>query len=287
MGEFLKRKARRQVRAFFIGCIAMCQLVWHATVGADSLCATDRIHERVRVSHVYDGDTLSLRDGRRVRLIGMDAPEIGREGRPHEAMAIASRDYLRRLVFGHGQVVALRFDQEQHDLHGRVLAHAFLPDGANLTAQLLAQGYAYQIAIPPNLWSSGCYRKVSQEARSARRGIWKLQHYRPAEAGDLPQSVRGMRVVTGLVTRTGRGGRTTWVELDNRIGLRIEDDDLRYFRGWQFDRLQGQRLEATGSIYRRKGQLRMQIRHPSALRRTGAVSSGHGQVRRSYRESQG
>lgn len=270
MGRFLQNKARRQFRAFFVSGVLLLALVWQLPGRADSRCAADHIDERVRISHVYDGDTLKLHDGRRVRLIGVNTPEIGREGRTSEPMAIASRDYLRRMVFGQGQILDLRFDQARQDRHGRTLAHAFLSDGTNVAATLLEQGYAHQMVVPPNLWSSGCYQKLASVARDERRGIWKLERYQAKQARQLSPGLRGVNVVTGQVTRVGKGERTTWIELDGRLALRIEDEELGYFRGWQLERLQGQRLEAVGSIYQRKGQLRMRVRHPSALRRPGA-----------------
>lgn len=45
-----------------------------------------------RVEHVYDGDTVRLADGRKVRLIGVNTPELGREGRADESHARAAHD---------------------------------------------------------------------------------------------------------------------------------------------------------------------------------------------------
>lgn len=252
---------------------------WHAQAGSGTPCAADRIDERVRVSHVYDGDTLKLHDGRRVRLIGVNTPEIGRNGQSSEPMAITSRDYLRRLLFANEQMLDLRYDQNRHDRHGRTLAHAFLPDGTNIAARLLEQGMAHQMAVPPDLWSSRCYEKLSSAARSQRRGLWALPGFQAQAAGGLSPRTRGVHVVAGRVTRVGRGEHTTWIELDGRLALRIEDQDLEYFRAWQINRLPGKKLEAIGAVYQRKGQLRMRVRHPSALRRLEGDQGGLRQER--------
>jgi endonuclease YncB( thermonuclease family) len=52
---------------------AIAVVVLSTSVGA----ATARSSEVAVVASVYDGDTLSLRDGRRVRLLQIDTPELG------------------------------------------------------------------------------------------------------------------------------------------------------------------------------------------------------------------
>ena len=54
--------------------------------------------EQVRVRQVVDGDTVRLVDGRSVRLIGINTPEIGRKGRSSEPYAEAAKRRLQALV---------------------------------------------------------------------------------------------------------------------------------------------------------------------------------------------
>ncbi len=54
--------------------------------------------ERVSVTHVYDGDTIKLDDGRKIRLIGINATESGRAGQPDQPFAAEARDRLRSLI---------------------------------------------------------------------------------------------------------------------------------------------------------------------------------------------
>lgn len=76
------------------------------------------------VKFVYDGDTILIDTGKKVRYVGIDAPEIGHEGKGGEYMAFfASRDLNCRLI--HQGRVKLEYDREKRDSHGRLLAYTY------------------------------------------------------------------------------------------------------------------------------------------------------------------
>ncbi|MFA7387512.1 MAG: thermonuclease family protein [Thiohalobacteraceae bacterium] len=228
-------------------------------------CGADRIDERVRISFVQDGDTLTLNDGRRLRLIGIDTPELGERGDPAEPGAIAARDRLRQLVFMHRQQLSLRFDRERKDRYGRLLAHAFVGDGRNLVELLLATGAGAQIVVPPNTWQVDCYAETSRSARREGRGIWALPTYQPKTVRQLDLRSTGFHVVRGRVSHLGNSASAIWINLVDDFGLRIEREDLDQFNDLDLEGLVGSEVEAQGWVYTRKGQLRMSLRHPSAL----------------------
>ncbi len=237
-----------------------------ARLPAAALCPPDHLDAQVRVDYVYDGDTLTLTDGRRVRLIGMDAPEMGRDGHATQPGAVAARDRLRALVRRAGRRLGLRYDLDRHDRYGRLLAHLFLPDGDSVTARLLREGRGVPLVIPPNVWHAGCYGKAAAAARRERRGIWRYPRYRPVAARALPARAHGFHIVRGRVRHLGRGRHRLWLDLPGKVALYIQQQDLRWFRSYDPTRLQGRRVEAMGWIHRRHGERRMRIRHPSALR---------------------
>jgi hypothetical protein len=57
-----------------------------------------------------------------------------------------------------------------------------------------------------------------------------------------------------------------WINLAGDFALRIERADLPQFQGFDLDGLAGSDIEAQGWVYARNGQLRMPLRHPTALR---------------------
>lgn len=234
-------------------------------VCAQARCTTDRTDEQVRASLAYDGDTVTLSDGRRVRLIGIDTPELGRNGQPHQPGALAARDRLRQLLFTHRQRLDLRFDVERQDKYGRLLAHAFFGDGSNLVEQLLTEGAGAQLVIPPNIWQADCYRRAVDSARQQRRGVWALPAYQPTPVEQLSLRSEGFRIVRGRVSHIGNSASAVWINLVGNFAVRIEREDLPEFRAFDLDALVGNTLEAQGWLYVRTGQLRMRVRHPAAL----------------------
>ena len=76
----------------------------------------------VSVAKVVDGDTLRLVDGRSVRLIGINTPELGRDGRKAEPFAVAAQRRLRALVEASNGRVGLVPGRESKDRYGRTLA---------------------------------------------------------------------------------------------------------------------------------------------------------------------
>ena len=122
------------------------------------------------VASVYDGDTLTLRDGRRVRLLQIDTPELG----SGECYSRAARTALLRLT-PIGTHVALEIDPalDRVDRYGRILRYIHRA-GANVNVQLVREG-----AAAPYFYR-GDRGRYSQEllaaasrAKAAKRGLWK------------------------------------------------------------------------------------------------------------------
>ena len=216
---------------------------------------------------VYDGDSLRLEDGRKLRLIGIDTPEFGRDGAEDRPGAAAARGRLQGLLEAQGGQVLLRPGREARDRYGRRLVHLYLPDGRNLVRQLLAEGLGFAVAVPPNLHHLDCYFDAEGQARFAGLGLWRGD---PAvQAVDLPASAEGFHLLRGLIGRIGNSRRALWLNLDGGVALRVDRYDLRYFPELETDARVGRALEVRGWIYRRNGQRRMQLRHPAALRWLG------------------
>lgn len=247
----------------FFGC-------WATTAAATSAdCKPSHTDERVTVAHVHDGDTLRLTDDRRIRLIGVDTPELGRDGHPAQPLAIEARDTLRAMIKP-GDTLLLRYDEERHDRYGRTLAHAYLGNGASVEAQLLQQGLAATLTIPPNTGNLACYQAAEREARQRRRGIWSRPEYQPVAATSLTGDEQGFRLVTGRVTLISNHNGDRLIRLEDKITLRINRKHLAYFTRLSPDRLQGHAILARGRLYSDagSGELQMKIRHPSALQVT-------------------
>ncbi len=127
--------------------------------------------ESVTVRHVIDGDTIDLADDRRVRLLGIDAPEEGFGGKPAEPSSEESTAWLRMRI--EGREMRLRVDSRERDRYGRLLAWVFEPDGTLINELALSEGHARLLAdygLPADLEPS--LRAAECEAKLAKRGMW-------------------------------------------------------------------------------------------------------------------
>jgi len=225
--------------------------------------------EGARVAEVFDGDTVRLTDGRHVRLIGINAPELGHDGQPDEPLAAAARDRLRSLV--EGRDVRLLFEEQQTDHYGRLLAHLELADGTKIEETLLGDGLASAIAIPPNVRDITRLQAAEARARQAHRGLWGDSYYVSAAADTLNPARTGYRFVHGRVTHVGASRKYVYLDLGSRFALRIARDDWqRYFHA-RPESWRGARIEARGWITENQGRLHMSIGHPAMLKRVSGA----------------
>ncbi len=215
---------------------------------------------RVRIEYVIDGDTVALTSGEKLRLIGVDTPEIGYKGKASQSGAIEAREFIKGLMH-RKRLYALKYGIERHDRHGRNLGHLFLEDGSNIQAMLLSQGYATPLNIPPNLYFSDCYDQQAALAMNAKLGIWKLEQYQSTAANMLTAKDSGYRIIHGRVTRVGNSASSLWLYLGQQLAIRIIHVDLKYFPGIGPEALKGRHIEARGMLYSRNKQLRLRLRH--------------------------
>lgn len=126
--------------------------------------------EYVKVVEVHDGDTISVIFGgrrERVRLIGIDAPEL--QQRPWGQRA---KRHLNEILSASRWTVSIEFDIEKRDVHGRLLSYVWTSDGRMINVQMLKDGYAMLYTFPPNIRYVDEFKKAQDEVRSRGLGIW-------------------------------------------------------------------------------------------------------------------
>ena len=202
------------------------------------------------VAYVNDGDTVRLTSGERVRLVGIDAPEIGRDGEPDEPFAREGRQALQAFLAASQNRIELVPAREHEDRYGRTLAYLYRPDGASIQGHLLAEGMAMAVFVAPNLALADCLMARERLARESDRGIWSLLAYDPGLPSDrgIPDAVQGAAIVQGRVASVGESRRNIWINLEGRVAVRIDKEGLARFPGWDFDSLEGGRLRVRGWI---------------------------------------
>jgi len=228
-------------------------------------CPPRSIDESVRVAYVHDGDTLKLQDGRKIRLIGINTPEVSRKNRPAQAFAYQARDALRQLVKQTDFKVSLSFGVDRQDKYNRTLAHLYLADGTNIQARLIELGLATAFTTPPNDRQADCYRHTEAVAIKSSRGIWSLDEYGIKASTQLTRHDRGFRRIQGRVERIKQSKKALWIHMLGEVRIRIDATDLYNFDVYSLQQLEGKKIRVRGWLHAKKKGHFMMLRHPSSL----------------------
>jgi micrococcal nuclease len=161
--------------------------------------------EGLQVRWVSDGDTIILSDGRHVRYIGINAPEIDHENQKAEPFAYQAKRYNEQLVFS--KTVRLEFDKEHHDQYGRLLAYVFLPDGTFVNKEMIAKGYAYFLSVEPNGKYDQIFLQSQHNAMAAKAGLWREIDRKEGSYLGSRRSKRFHTLACPFGQRIGRGNR--------------------------------------------------------------------------------
>ncbi len=163
-------------KRFFLSILA--SLIFSGTITCNLLAS-----EIVFVKRVSDGDTFILRDGRKVRMIGVDTPEMHDENRNNQnarrnsvdtkrvrSYAETAKKYLQKTI--EGQDVRLETDWQAEDKYGRILAYVYrVSDDLFVNAEILKQGYGFAYLQFPFKRSKE-FEKYSNESRKNKKGLW-------------------------------------------------------------------------------------------------------------------
>jgi endonuclease YncB( thermonuclease family) len=149
-----------------------------STSGGGTATGTTRLTQYARVTRVVDGDTIDVRlssgADRRVRLIGIDTPEVygGTEcGGPG-----ASRSLGRMLPAGARVKLTSDPTQDRTDRYGRLLRYVTKRStGRDMNRAQVWLGWARVYVYDATPFErTDSYRRAQREARNAPRGIWKV-----------------------------------------------------------------------------------------------------------------
>ena len=118
---------------------------------------------------VIDGDTIVIEGGQHVRYIGIDAPEIRRDKQPAECFGPEAAAKNRELV--ENKVVVLEKDVSDKDKYGRLLRYVWLDDFF-VNEQLVKEGFAKILTIPPDLKYKSLFNTAQTFAAQNKYGVW-------------------------------------------------------------------------------------------------------------------
>ena len=134
------------------------------------------------VSRIHDGDTITVRNVGKVRLLGVDTPEMGeteyrdtyyiRRGVDRKTLRQIAKQALHfNIKHALNKQVRLEVGDEAKDHYGRWLAYVWLPDGRMLNLMLLEEGLATAFT-KFSFDRKGEFLDAEREARHQQRGMW-------------------------------------------------------------------------------------------------------------------
>lgn len=218
----------------------------------------------VTVRAVADGRTLTLTDGREVRLAGIQVPNDGEN-------AVAARTVLEKLVTGR-DVRLLRMGPKT-DRYGRLTGGLAARDGPPIQLELLAKGHALVAGQAAATGCAGAFRTAEKAARSAGLGVWGTAYYLTQDAGNPAQilAYRGrFAVVEGKVLSVRESGGTIYVNFGRRW---TEDFTVTALKrsertfadaGLELKKLEGRRVRIRGTVEERGGPW-IEAMHPGQI----------------------
>jgi micrococcal nuclease len=127
------------------------------------------------VVRVIDGDTIVADISgsiQRIRLIGMDTPETVDPVKPIQCYGPQASKHTKALL-PPGTPIRLVRDSVAHDIYGRTLAYVYrAADDLFVDRELVTDGYARTLTIPPNVAHEGELASAQRAAQSAGKGLW-------------------------------------------------------------------------------------------------------------------
>lgn len=235
----------------------------HPAKGAERFLLARNAQPSYPVKRIYDGDTVLLENGDKIRFLGINTPEIESPRKAGEPGGEEARSWLQAKLSG--KSIRLEQDTEARDHYGRMLAHVFTDGGEHINLTLVQNGLAFVDIHPPNVKYVRELLEAENQAEKSRKGLWQRPEYAAQSIASLnAQSPRGWRRLTGHPGRIEDTRTYRKLIFAEGFEANIPKNNLRFFPS--LDSYLGKSLEIRGWLYRRGERFAVQLRHPSAIR---------------------
>ena len=219
--------------------------------------------ERHRVEKVFDGDTILLDDGQKVRFLGVNTPETDNKYKTAETGGEQAKNWLRQRLEHH--YVTLQTDVELQDKYGRSLAYVFTDDQQLVNQELVKNGLAMVSIFPPNLKYTDTLLAAQQQAEQSRLGLWAAPQYAPLPYQQLDKTnYQGWKRITGKIQTIKQGGHSHFLKFSDQVAIQIDNQYLPLFP--PLESYLGKQVEARGWVYASKYGFTLPVRHPGSIR---------------------
>lgn len=128
------------------------------------------------VLRVIDGDTIEVDISgtkTRVRLIGINTPEVVDPRRPVECFGQEASHRAKEILSGNAVLLVSDSSQGELDKYGRSLFYVYLSDGTFFNDLMLKEGYAHEYTYRTPYRYQAQFKASEQVARSQHVGLWE------------------------------------------------------------------------------------------------------------------
>lgn len=217
----------------------------------------------VTLAKINDGDTVTLTNGRLVRFIGINTPEINYASLTHsEPFALEAKALLQRHI-KKGDKLHLLFDKTKVDRYGRMLAYVYSKTGRNLSLLQLQAGLAQHWVIGKNDYFWSCFQKAERQARLRRKGIWS--NIKPLSASKLQKKDKGYVYIKGVISSISENSKGLQFFLDRKLKVEVSKAKLKIFKKNKVNFLLHDKLLLTGKLVFSKGKPKLTLYHPAQI----------------------
>jgi micrococcal nuclease len=215
----------------------------------------------VMVVAVYDGDTIKVRfvDGieRKVRLIGIDCPEIDDPNREN----FLKSHLAKRFVFHHlyRKPVKLAFESEREDKYGRLLAYVWIKDRL-FNELILSEGFARVFLAFPYEQKMRFIR-AEKTAQEQGRGFWREKPYPLVPVKNIRNHIGTLIEVRFTCARTRHRGQFHFLYPEKRsFAVLIPKEHSSGFP--DLETYKGKSIEVFGFLEEYRGQPQIMVFDP-------------------------
>ncbi len=253
------------------------------------------------VSKVVDGDTFDTHDGNRVRLIGIDTPEIADPRKPVQWFAREASKKLKEWIDKETVCLKGDIDKTQNiDKYGRLLRyawkypskkHASDKNAFFINAELIQQGYAFAYIRFPFQYPED-FKEYERNARKMNLGLWDdkkqkiweeeykknkalaetCRHDKTACPEDALKHIGKLMTIRFFVEKSHDSGKAVFLnsninykDADNFTAV-IFDKNRKNFQPYPADFYWGRTVEVTGRIKKYKGRAEIILKDVSQIK---------------------
>ena len=222
-----------QASAFFIVSAVL-------SVSASERCVPTGQPSPIEISKVVDGDTVRTTDGRSLRFVGVNTPELNSGRSDPEPYAIDAKRAVESWLSQGSLSWVPAIDSK--DRYGRDLGYLIIDD-QTIAQRLIEVGLGWAVAVAPNIQLADCLLSQEREARQQQLGVWQSS---PISAAKLSKG--GFAVIRGVITRVDPTQTDVYLEIDDHVVIKIGLEQLQNenFRG--LAESLGRSIEARGWV---------------------------------------